>query len=608
MRDDDFTRDLQPGDTCGPYQIGRLLDEGGFSVVYAGENTIIKRPAALKILKPERDRVEDIVERFAREIELLAKIDHENVVRFYETGYARGRLWLAMELLDGRTLRKHILAGRRFRLEEALRIGYEIACGVAQAQALGVIHRDLKPENVILTEAVVVKVLDFGIAKFNGQGVQSTGRHPLGVMGTPSYMSPEQILGEAVTFASDVYQIAVIIYELVAGQHPFANRRGELPTQTQMCEFHVEFAPRPLTDRGVPGEVWAVIAKGLEKEPRKRWPTVEAFGRALWSALIHLRASLSEQGLPEDHRNPAGADGEAMGSSARRAYQPALTPALEPLPTSASGSVRLRSDLRAMATTTTSATTSTTATTAPGKESAARTGLIEKPAPLGPQGTVRMEPRRRVVQGSPGEVANGGEREEGDRATLPTPKETPRGMAPLWLEPERSSPPSSLEPFATLPRRGTPTARVARELAPMRAATSRSGPPRWLLVVMGCSAMLCLVILGYSLRGSSRPSARASTNATPAEVTAAAPSAVPTLSAAPLATIATPAVTVTAVAAATVMAVPAVTAAPVPAVSRATAPAPVAVPRARRSAPSPSGSGLRPIFRLPAEKTMKDVF
>ena len=204
---------------------------------------------------------------------------------------------------------------------------------------------------------------------------------------------------------------------------------------------------RPLTDRGVPGEVWAVIARGLEEEPRKRWPTVEAFGRALWSALIHLRASLSEQGLPEDHWNPAGADGEAMGSSARRAYQPALTPALEPLPTSASGSVRLRSDLRAMATTTTT---------------------------------------------------------------------------------------------ATLPRRGTPTARVARDPAPLRAGIPGTGPPRWLLVVMGCSAMLCLVILGYSLRGSSR--------------------------------------------------------------------APVAVPKARRSAPSPSGAGLRPIFELPAEETKKNVF
>ncbi len=603
MRDDDFTRDLQPGDTCGPYQIGRLLDEGGFSVVYAGENTIIKRPAALKILKPERDRVEDIVERFAREIELLAKIDHENVVRFYETGYARGRLWLAMELLDGRTLRKHILDGRRFRLEEALRIGYEIACGVAQAQSLGVIHRDLKPENVILTEATVVKVLDFGIAKFNGQGLQSTGRHPLGVMGTPSYMSPEQILGEAVTFASDVYQIAVIIYELVAGQHPFANRRGELPTQTQMCEFHVEFAPRPLTDRGVPGEVWAVIARGLEKEPRKRWPTVEAFGRALWSALVHLRASLAEQGLPQDHRNPAGADGEAMGSSARRAYQPALTPALEPLPTAASGSVRLRSDLRAMATMTTTATTSTTATTAPGKGGAARTVLIEEPAPLGPQGTVRMAPRRRVVQGSPGEVARGGEREEGDRATLPTPKETPRGMAPRWLEPERASPPSSLEPFATLPRRETPTARVARDPAPMRAALSRSGPPRWLLVAMGCSAMLCLVIVGYSLRGSSRAPA----SATPAEATAAASSVVLAVSAVPLATIAAPAVT--AAPAVPVTAVPAMTAAPVSAPSRAMPPEAVAVPRVRRPAPSPSAAGVRPMFELPAEKnTTKDIF
>ncbi|MEO5725974.1 MAG: hypothetical protein ABI134_34585, partial [Byssovorax sp.] len=356
--------------------------------------------------------------------------------------------------------------------------------------------------------------------------------------------------------------------------------------------------------RGVPNEVWSVIGRGLEKDPRKRWPTVEAFGRALWSALIHLRASLSEQGLPEDHRNPAGADGEAMGASARRAYQPALTPALEPLPTAASGSVRLRSDLRAMATRTTAATTSTTsttATTAPGKENAARTVLIEKPAPLGPQGTVRMEPRRRVVQGSLGEVAGGGEREEGDRATLPTPKETSRGMAPLWLEPERGSPPSSLEPFATVPRRGTPVVRAARDSAPLRAESARSGPPRWLRVVMGCSAMLCLVIVGYSLRRSSRASAIA----IPAEITAAAPSAVPTLSAASFATIAAPAVTV----APAVMAAPAVTAAPASAPSRATPPAPVPAPRVRPPAPSPSAAGVRPIFEPPAEKkTTKDIF
>ena len=144
-------------------------------------------------------------------------------------------------------------------------------------------------ENVIFTQARVVKVLDFGIAKFNGQGLQSTGRLR-GVLGTPSYMSPEQILGDAVTFASDVYQIGVMIYEMVAGRHPFSNRRGELPTQTQMCEFHVELTPRPLTELGVPEDVWAVKARG----PGQRTERAMAHGGGVRAgAVVGPRAAAS---------------------------------------------------------------------------------------------------------------------------------------------------------------------------------------------------------------------------------------------------------------------------------------------------------------------------
>lgn len=584
MSEDELAQDLRPGDICGPYRIGRLLDEGGFSVVYAGTNTRTGELAALKILRPERGRVEEIVERFAREIELLAKIEHENVVQFYETGYARGRLWLAMELLDGRTLRKDLMERGRFPLEEALRVAYEIACGVAQAQALKVIHRDLKPENVILTRARVVKVLDFGIAKFNGQGLRSTGRLR-GVLGTPSYMSPEQILGDRVTFASDVYQIGVMIYEMVAGQHPFANRRGELPTQTQMCEFHVEFPPRPLTELGVPEDVWAMIARALAKKPGERWPTVEAFARALWSMLVRVRASLADQAVPQDYRNPAGADGEPLGAMARRAYQPAVTPALDPPPTLPSGSVRLRSDLRATA----------TATRAPSSGSEARTVTIEEVTSAGPMGTVRLAVRPRSARRAEG----GG----GERTTLPTPESRPLDRAPPWLASGRSSPPSSLSPIVTVPRllmRSAPPMKAAPAAAPIRIArpggveAAREAAPRWLVMMMLCSAALCVLITGYYVL---RPSRTVTSAGAPPTPTAAATLVATSASAGPPAGSEAPAASATPAAMTSASA------------ARAATPAPVATPRVRRAQPAPAASASAPraLFQLPSEKP-KDVF
>src|SRR5262249_19188654 len=148
------------------------------------------------------------------------------------------------------SLRTLLNEGQRFPPEEALRISYEICCGVGEAHQLGVVHRDLKPENVFLTILDVVKVLDFGIAKFYGWGFRTTGRMR-GVLGTPSYMSPEQMRGDAPpTFASDVFQIGLILYELCVGRPPFAYLNGEMPTLPQLSELRVRCSPPPLTTLG----------------------------------------------------------------------------------------------------------------------------------------------------------------------------------------------------------------------------------------------------------------------------------------------------------------------------------------------------------------------
>jgi len=158
----------KPGAPCGPYRIDGFLEAGGFAEVYCATNLLTGRRAALKVLQTNRMRIEEVLQRFKNEIQLLATVQHINVVGFYEAGVQDGRIWAAMELLEGRTLRVHVHERGALDVEETLGILYEIACGVAAAQELGVVHRDIKPENVFLTRSGVAKVLDFGNAKFEG--------------------------------------------------------------------------------------------------------------------------------------------------------------------------------------------------------------------------------------------------------------------------------------------------------------------------------------------------------------------------------------------------------------------------------------------------------
>jgi serine/threonine protein kinase len=185
---------LKRGDFCGPYEIMASLGAGGVGDVYEAVHTYTGRPVALKCLQSRHVNDEDMTDRMRREARGLAKLNHPNIVTVLDAGTDGQTVWMAMELLSGKTLREYLTVVGRLSLEEALYVAHEIADALDAAHEFNMVHRDLKPENVFLATGFRVKLLDFGAAKFYGAEFISTDRGSL--LGTPHYMSPEQILGE----------------------------------------------------------------------------------------------------------------------------------------------------------------------------------------------------------------------------------------------------------------------------------------------------------------------------------------------------------------------------------------------------------------------------
>ncbi len=200
----------------------KIIDEiarGGMSVVYLAQQQPLGRYVAVKHLKRELTEDEELVKRFAREAEILASLRHRNIARIYEFFQERGDLYIVMEYVEGIPLSKLIHHLKHLELKEALIIGVQIARGLRYAHARGIIHRDLKPSNIIITEDGGVKILDFGVAHLDEATELLTA--PGVALGTPSYMSPEQLRGERVSERSDVFAFGVVLYEMIAGGRPF---------------------------------------------------------------------------------------------------------------------------------------------------------------------------------------------------------------------------------------------------------------------------------------------------------------------------------------------------------------------------------------------------
>jgi len=264
-----------PIERLGPYRIERLLGRGGMGAVYAGVHQETGQRAAIKALAEALAADVRFRERFQGEVEVLKRLRHKNIVTLQGYGEEEGLLYFVMDLADGPSLDAELRSGRRFTWREVVDIGVQVCAALKHAHDHGVIHRDLKPANLLLLADGTVKLTDFGIAKFfGGSSLTLAGS----MIGTPDYMSPEQIRGEPATARSDLYSLGCVLYALLSGKPPFVG--GSV---TAVIDRVRSEAPRPLrlVAPQTPQELDDIIAQLLRKDPDERVATPQLLSNLL---------------------------------------------------------------------------------------------------------------------------------------------------------------------------------------------------------------------------------------------------------------------------------------------------------------------------------------
>ena len=254
----------------GRYEIVEHIARGGMAEVFRARDLLLDRPVALKVLFPEFATDRSFVERFRREARSAANLNHPNIVSIYDWGQEDGTYFIVMEYVEGRSLRQMIREDGPVPAKQAAQIGADIAAALAFAHKNGVIHRDVKPGNVLIDPTGQVKVTDFGIAR--GGDAQEALTQTGAVMGTATYFSPEQAQGRPIDPRSDVYALAVVLYEMVVGRPPFYNENP-----VAVAYQHVRERPIPPRQRNpnVPAPYEAIVLKGLAKNPVNRYASAE---------------------------------------------------------------------------------------------------------------------------------------------------------------------------------------------------------------------------------------------------------------------------------------------------------------------------------------------
>ena len=300
---------LAAGARLGPYEVLAPLGAGGMGEVWRARDGRLGREVALKVLPEEVAADSSRLHRFEKEARSASALNHPNIVTVYEIGSAESVSYIAMELVEGKTLRE-LLFGGALPLRRLLQLAPQMADGLARAHEAGIVHRDLKPENVMVTKDGLVKILDFGLAKLTRaepEGATSLmetvtrGTEPGVVMGTVGYMSPEQASGEAVDYRSDQFSFGSILYEMATGKRAFQKKRA---VETLSAILNEEPEPIGQLNPQAPVPLRWIVERCLAKEPQDRY----AATRDLARDLITLRDRLSE-----------AASGEALVVTRRRA-------------------------------------------------------------------------------------------------------------------------------------------------------------------------------------------------------------------------------------------------------------------------------------------------
>jgi serine/threonine-protein kinase len=249
----------------GRYRVGSVLGRGGMAQVFKGTDTVLNRPVAIKVLSPQFAEDASFVHRFRREAQAAARMSHPNIVGIYDTGSDDGTHYIVMEYIEGRTLADFLAGGGRLMPSRAFELGEAVCGALAYAHASGVVHRDIKPGNIMVTRGGEVKVMDFGIARVTSN---ETVTQTATVLGTASYLSPEQAQGQPVDERSDLYSLGVVLYEMLTGVPPF---QGD--SAVAVAYKHVQEQPTPPSrlNPEVTPEMDQVVMRALAKNPANRY-------------------------------------------------------------------------------------------------------------------------------------------------------------------------------------------------------------------------------------------------------------------------------------------------------------------------------------------------
>jgi len=306
----------------GKYEIRRELGRGAMGVVYEAFDPMIKRRVALKTIRPDQlatERPDDVVARFRREAQAAGRLSHPNIVSIYDCDEDNGTWFIAMEFVDGRELKEAFANDERFRPAEIERIMAQILAALEYSHRHGVVHRDIKPANIFLLADGTVKVADFGIAHIESSNLTQVGT----VVGTPNYMSPEQIMGLPVDGRSDIFSTGVILYQFLTGERPFAGSS----TTTMQKVLKEEPLPPSTLNVQLPPSIDAVVRKALAKRADERFQNAQAFADALRAAMPAALSPYSTASADPDATLPSGAAIESPSSS-RSAVAPTVPPPL----------------------------------------------------------------------------------------------------------------------------------------------------------------------------------------------------------------------------------------------------------------------------------------
>jgi len=265
-------------ETISHFRVIEKLGEGGMGVVYKAIDTRLNRPVALKFLPDKLARDSQALERFRREARAASALNHPGICTIYDIGEHDGRAFIAMEFIDGETLRSHI-HGKALPLEETLRLGIQIAEALDAAHSEGIIHRDVKPANIFVTRRGQAKVLDFGLAKLVPKGIANADSDSGGattdstsivgiISGTPAYMSPEQVRGDNLDGRTDIYSLGLLLFEMATGRQAFSGGTGGVIIEAVLTRPPV---PARTINPEIPPQLEEIISKALHKDREQRY-------------------------------------------------------------------------------------------------------------------------------------------------------------------------------------------------------------------------------------------------------------------------------------------------------------------------------------------------